>query len=251
MQEGPARGEKKIRLQVFLAHSGLCSRRRASEWIRAGRCRVNGKEALEPSYPLDPHQDKVLLDGKKIALKKKIYILLNKPRGVVTTRRDRFAGKTVLDILPEEFRYLYPVGRLDKNTTGLLLLTNDGELTYRLTHPRFGIDKLYRVVLDRSLGKSDLRDLEKGVFIDGVSTAPCKIRCQDTTTVEITLHEGRKRQVKRMFSAQGYKVMELSRLKEAHLGLGDLKLGQWRFLSRGEIESLHRSMAASPEPSAL
>ncbi len=117
--------EKNIRLQVFLSHSGTCSRRCAGEWIKAGRCNVNGKKVLEPSYPINPGRDKVLLNGKKVALREKTYILLNKPPGVITTRKDRFAGKTVLDILPERFRYLYPVGRLDKDTTGLLLLTND------------------------------------------------------------------------------------------------------------------------------
>lgn len=233
--------KKKVRLQIFLSHSGLCSRRCASEWIKAGRCSVNGIKVLEPSCPVDADRDKVLLDGEKVVLKKKIYILLNKPRGVVTTRRDRFARKTILDILPARFRHLYPVGRLDKDTTGLLLLTNDGELTHKLTHPRFEIDKLYRAVLDRPLRKSDLKHLEKGVLIDGVPTAPCKIRCRDGFTVEITLHEGRKRQVKRMFSALGYKVVELARIKEAHLTLGNLKLGQWRFLSRTEIEGLFRS----------
>jgi len=233
--------EKSVRLQVFLSHNGICSRRCAGEWIKAGRCSVNGKKVLEPSYPVDPDRAAVVLDGEKVVPRKKAYILLNKPLGVVTTRKDRFAGKTVLDILPDRFRHLYPVGRLDKDTTGLLLLTNDGELTYRLTHPRFEIDKSYLAVLNRPLGKSDLRRLEKGVLIDEVPTAPCKIRCRDGSTVEITLHEGRKRQIKRMFSALGYKVVELMRLKEAHLTLGTLKPGQWRSLSRPEIEGLYRS----------
>ncbi len=233
--------EKKIRLQVFLSHSGVSSRRWAGEWIKAGRCSVNGKKILQPSYPVDPGRDKVLLDSKKVVLSKKTYILLNKPRGVVTSRRDRFAGKTVLDILPEEFGHLYPVGRLDKDTTGLLLLTNDGELTHRLTHPRFEVGKSYRAILDRPLKRSDLKRLEKGIPIEGVLTAPCKIRCRDGPTVEITLHEGRKRQIKRMFSALEYKVVELTRFKEAHLMLGDLELGQWRLLSRAEIEGLYRS----------
>ncbi|MCD5402007.1 rRNA pseudouridine synthase [candidate division NPL-UPA2 bacterium] len=234
--------EKRIRLQVFLSHSGVSSRRWASEWIKAGRCSVNGKKILQPSYPVDPSRDKVLLDGEKVVIRKKTYILLNKPRGVVTTRRDRFAGRTVLDILPEGFGYLYPVGRLDKDTTGLLLLTNDGELTHRLTHPRFEIDKLYRAVLDKPLRQSDLKRLEKGIPIEGALTAPCKIRCRARFAVEITLHEGRKRQIKRMFSALGYKVVELARLKEAHLTLGELPPGQWRFLSRAEIEGLYQSV---------
>ena len=242
---GKVKREKGIRLQVFLSQSGLCSRRGAGEWIKAGRCSVNGNKVLEPSYPVDPGRDKVLLDGKKATLKKKTYILLNKPRGVMTTRKDRFAGKTVLDILPEEFHHLYPVGRLDKDTTGLLLLTNDGELTYKLTHPRFGIDKLYRVVLNKPLGMSDLRRLEKGVLIDGMPTAPCKIRCRDGSAVEIILHEGRKRQVKRMFATLGYRVTELARVKEAHLTLGNLKPGQWRSLSQTEIEGLYTAVEMS------
>ncbi len=234
--------EKKIRLQVFLAHSGACSRRCAGEWIKAGHCSVNGKKVLEPSYPVNPGRDNVLLDDKEVILRKKTYILLNKPPGVITTRKDRFAGKTVLDILPERFRHLYPVGRLDKDTTGLLLLTNDGELTHRLTHPRFEVDKLYQALLDKPLKNSDLKHLEKGILIEGIATAPCKIRCRDSSTVEITLHEGRKRQVKRMFSVLGYKVVELTRLKESHLTLGDLKPGQWRILSQKEIEALYRSV---------
>ena len=234
--------EKRIRLQVFLSRSGVSSRRWAGEWIKAGRCNVNGKRVFEPSYPIDPGWDKVLLDGERVAVKKKIYVLLNKPRGVVTTRSDRFAEKTVLDILPEGFGHLYPVGRLDKDTTGLLLLTNDGELTYRLTHPRFEIDKLYGVVLNKLLKQSDLKCLEKGIPIEGALTAPCKIRCRDDLAVEITLHEGRKRQIKRMFSALGYKVAELARLKEAHLTLGELPQGQWRFLLRAEIAALYQSV---------
>ncbi|MCD5397849.1 rRNA pseudouridine synthase [candidate division NPL-UPA2 bacterium] len=234
--------EKSIRLQVFLSHSGVSSRRWAGEWIKAGRCSVNGKRIFEPSYPVDPGRDKVLLDGERIAVRKKIYVLLNKPRGVVTTRRDRFAEKTVLDILPEGFGHLYPVGRLDKDTTGLLLLTNDGELTYRLTHPRFEIDKLYGAVLDKPLRQSDLKLLEKGIPIEGVLTAPCKICCRDGLAIEITLHEGRKRQIKRMFSVLGYKVVELTRLKEAHLTLDELPPGRWRFLSRAEIETLYHSV---------
>ncbi|NOX98042.1 MAG: rRNA pseudouridine synthase [Nitrospirae bacterium] len=234
--------EQKIRLQVFLSHSGISSRRRAGEWIKAGRCSVNGKKVLEPSYPIDPDRDVIKLDGKKVVLRKKTYILLNKPAGIVTTRKDKFAKKTVLDILPEKFRHLYPVGRLDKDTTGLLLLTNDGELTHRLTHPRFEVDKSYLAVLNRPLEKSDLRRMEKGILIDKVPTAPCKIHCRDDTTVEITLHEGRKRQIKRMFSALGYRVIELMRLKEAHLTLGNLKPGQWRFLSPPEIKGLYRSV---------
>ena len=184
----------------------------------------------------------MLLNGEKVVLREKTYILLNKPPGVITTRKDRFAGKTVLDILPERFRYLYPVGRLDKDTTGLLLLTNDGELTHRLTHPRFEVDKLYQAVLDKPLKNSDLNRLEKGIPIDGMPTAPCKIRCRDSSTVEIILHEGRKRQIKRMFSVLGYKVVDLRRLQESHLTLGDLKPGQWRFLSQREIEGLYRSV---------
>ena len=167
----------------------------------------------------------------------KIYIMLNKPKGVTTTKKDRFAKKTVMDLLPRKFRHLNPVGRLDKDTTGLILLTNDGGMINTLTHPRFNIDKTYEVTLDRKLSLSDKARLEKGILLDGRYTRECVIRPRSKNRLEIVLHEGRKRQIRRMFSGAGYNVLALKRLKEGLLILGTLPEGGWRFLKEDEIKS--------------
>ncbi len=204
---------------------------------------VDGKTILEPSYQLtDPHS-LVTLYGKRILPpKENIYILLNKPKGVTTTKSDRFAEHKILDVLPPKFKDLYPVGRLDKDTTGLILLTNDGILTHRMSHPSFEVDKSYRVVLDRSISGTDIKSLEKGVFLDEKKTAPCSIRHIASGTLEMTIREGRKRQVRRMFAGLRYHVKDLTRIRQGSLELGNLKEGQWRFLMKDEVERLRRDL---------
>lgn len=224
-----------MRLQTFLSKAGISSRRAAADIIRSGRIHVNGKRILEPSFKVEPEEDEVFYNDKRIVPKGKIYILLNKPSGVTTTKRDRFAKKTVMDLLPQRLRYLNPVGRLDKDTSGLLLLTNDGALQNKLTHPRFNIDKVYIVELDKRLNEKDRQRLEKGIDLNGKHTVACRIRLKAKNNLEITLHEGKKRQIKRMFAGLGYKVVDLGRIKQGPLSLQGLPAGKWRFLTRDEL----------------
>lgn len=225
-----------MRLQVFLSKAGISSRRSAATIIRSGKIHVNGINVLEPSFKIDPEKDKVFYNNTRIVPKEKVYVLLNKPKGVTTTKRDPFANKAVMDLLPPSLRYLNPVGRLDKDSSGLLLLTNDGKLLNKLTHPRFNIDKVYEVELDRKLASRDKTRLEKGINMDGKYTAPCKIKFKRSCNLEMTLHEGRKRQIKRMFRALGYKVMSLKRIQKGPLNLGSLPVGKWRFLTPKELK---------------
>ena len=227
-----------LRLQVFLSRSGVCSRRRALVLIQSGHVRVNDTVVTEPSFPVDESAQAVFLDEKKVSLNPLVVILLHKPKDVVSTVRDRFAEKTVLDLLPLHLRSVHPVGRLDKNTTGLLLLTNDGSLTHRLIHPSFEVQKVYRAVLNRNLDAPDLKTLERGVMLEGKLTSPCQIEKVSEATFELTLHEGRKRQVRKMFALLRYHVKELSRIRQGCLTLGDLKPGEWRFLNPEEIKQL-------------
>lgn len=237
-----------IRLQVFLSRNGVCSRRKAFDLVMAGRVSVNGRQVVEPSTPVDPGKDRVCVDDKAVAVKAYTYILFNKPRGCVTTREDRFAEKTVFDLLPAEFRHLVPVGRLDKDTEGLLLLTNDGDLTHRLTHPRFNIDKTYRVKMTGTLETKEREALEKGVVIEGRRSAPARIqdvrRAGTGTEFTITIHEGRKRQVRLMVAHVGEKVTFLQRVAQGPLRLGDLKAGRWRELTEKEIQGFKKIRGA-------
>ena len=165
---------------------------------------------------------------------------------MVSTSKDRFAEKTVLDLIPEEFRHLYPVGRLDKETTGLLLLTNDGILAQHLTHPSFETEKVYFVVLNKGLLPQDRERFEKGIVLEGQKTAPCKIIPKTARELEVVLHEGRKRQIRKMFALLHYHVETLVRIRESFLKLGDLKPGQWRFLTNEEIKRLTAELKMEP-----
>ena len=234
-----------VRLQVFLSRSGACSRRTALDIIFAGRVCVNGRRVTEPSVEVFPEKDRVLLDGRPVGPAAKEYILFHKPKGVVTTKSDRFAAKTVLDFFPAELKHLNPAGRLDKDTTGLLLMTNDGDLAYRLTHPSFDVAKVYRARLDRPLAAADRRALEAGVVLDGKPTRPCALR-PEGALVEVTLHEGRKRQIRRMFAARGYTVEELERLRHGPLALGGLAPGAWRRLTAQELSALTAFASQAP-----
>lgn len=227
-----------MRLQVFLSHSGISSRRAAKNIISSGRISVNHKKVFNASFKIDPEKDKVFLDNKRITIKENIYIILHKAKGVTTTKSDPFADKTVMECLPSKFRHLNPVGRLDKDTTGLLVLTNDGELINRLTHPRYQIEKLYGLKLDKRLTLQDETKIEKGFILEGKHTAPCKIKLKESLNLEITMREGRKRQIKRMFKKIGYNVIALKRLKEGSLGLGSLPEGKWRFLTNEELHEI-------------
>ncbi len=227
-----------MRLQVYLSHSGICSRRRALQLVMSGKVKVNDTVITEPSYQIKLEKDIVLLEGKEVSLKQKAYILLNKPLGVTTTKEDRFAKKTVMDLLPKEYKHLFPVGRLDKNTTGLLILTNDGDFAYKLSHPSFRIDKVYIATLDRALSEQHRKQLQKGVNLDDGKTSPCKVVLLKNKKINITIHEGRKRQIKRMVALFRYQIKDLTRVSLGNLSLGNLPMGHWREITSHELTKL-------------
>ncbi|MFC1703818.1 pseudouridine synthase [Candidatus Omnitrophota bacterium] len=231
-----------MRLQVFLSRSGVCSRRDALRFVLEGRVSVNGRTIKEPSTPIQAGKDEVVFKGRLVSVRSYEYIVLNKPKGYVTTVEDKHAQKTVLDLLPRRLRHLHPVGRLDKDTEGLLLLTNDGDLTYRLTHPKFNINKTYMVRVIGRLDNAKIARLERGVRIDGAMTAPVDIlkvaHLKNKTLFHIIMHEGRKRQIRRMLSAVGHKVISLKRIKQGPITLDNLVIGQWRPLRTQEVAAL-------------
>ena len=231
---------KPLRLQVFLSHSGICSRRKAMELIQKGHVKVNGLVVKEPSCPVDSEKDKVEANGQRVGQMAYQYVLLNKPRGYVVTTASFPGEKSVLQLLSEDLKHLKPVGRLDKETEGLLLFTNDGDTAYRLTHPKFDVDKTYEVKIKGEL-KSDAKvRLEKGIRLDGEMTAPARIRDLKTVSGKseftMTIHEGRKRQIRLMLEAVGQKVTHLKRIAQGPLKLGDLKPGIFRMLTPQEIK---------------
>ncbi len=243
-QPDPGTGARStLRLQVFLSRNGVASRRKAMEIVQSGKVRVNGKVVDEPSFPVTPDRDKVMVSGRPVAEAKKDYLLLNKPKGYVTTRAVGFKEKTVMDLLPRKCRHLHPVGRLDKDTEGLLLLTNDGDLTHQLTHPRYESPKTYEVVAQGRVSPAAVLKLEKGVKLEGKLTAPARVRRvkreKETTRFEIIIHEGRKRQVRLMLEAVGHKVMHLKRVAQGPLSLKGMKSGEFRRLTPREIGALH------------
>jgi len=232
-----------MRLQVAISHAGLASRRKAASIIEEGRVSVNGKIIRERGHAVDPERDEIIVGGVKIKRhEKKVYVLMNKPRGVITSKSDPERRKTVFDILPAALRTLHSVGRLDKDTTGLLLLTNDGELTYRLTHPKFEIRKKYRVLCEGKLSDKEKHILEKGMFIEGRKTAPAKIevsRSDDKNTeLFIEIHEGKKRQIRNMFLFLGHPIDSLERVSYEFLNLGSLRRGEFRHLTSEEVRRL-------------
>lgn len=231
-----------VRLQVFLSHSGVCSRRRAMELIQQGQVMVNGQLIKEPSWQISSQRDQVTVNGKHVVFRQYEYIILNKPPGYVTTTAEHRGEKTVLALLPEKLRSLKPVGRLDRDTQGLLLLTNDGNVAYRLTHPKFHVGKVYLVRIQGNLFESDRRRLEQGVVIEGKKTSPAKLTdvkfLNGQTSFQMTIHEGYKRQIRLMCKTIGHPVVSLKRLVQGPLRLGTLKKGEWRRLTGEEIKSL-------------
>lgn len=230
------------RLQKLIARAGICSRREAEKLIAAGRVTVDGKIIRELGAKADSNQ-KICVDGKILHFDtKKIYILLNKPRGFVSTAKDERGRKTVLDLLGENFsERVYPVGRLDLNSEGLLILTNDGDLTNALIHPRFEVEKTYRAKISGELTEEKLDKLRAGIELDDGLTAPAEIYLLGENSVEVTIHEGRNRQVRRMFAAIGCDVKRLRRIKFAGLTLEGLKVGQWRELTAEEVAQLYKT----------
>ena len=226
-----------MRLNAYLARAGVASRRGADELIKAGRVLVNGEPGQLNTF-VGPGET-VELDGRLVAPQRLAYLLLHKPAGVVTTARDPQGRPTVVQLVPPEPRVV-PVGRLDADTTGALLLTNDGALAHRLAHPRYEVEKLYHADVEGEPTEDTLHRLGNGVELDDGPTAPARVRLLAPSTVELALHEGRKHQVKRMLEAVGHPVRRLHRSRYAGLDLAGLAPGDWRELSPGEVERLRR-----------
>lgn len=230
-----------MRLNRFIAHAGICSRREADTFIIAGSVEVNGKVVSEMGYKVLPG-DSVKFDGRLLTPEKMEYVLLNKPKNFLTTTEDDKGRKTVMDLIRNASKSrLLPVGRLDRNTTGLLLFTNDGEMAARLTHPRYAVRKIYHVVLDRALKVSDLQQIEKGVDLDDGSISVDAISYITNATkreVGIEIHSGRNRIIRRIFEHLGYEVAKLDRVVFAGLTKKDLPRGQWRTLDSKEVSFL-------------
>lgn len=236
---------EEVRLQKFLAGNGVCSRRKAEEHILNGDVKVNGIVVTELGTKVIPDKDEVIFKGEKITnnTEKKVYILLNKPIGYVTTTKDQFNRDTVLDLVKVKEKVL-PVGRLDMYTSGAIILSNDGEFIYKITHPKYEIEKTYNVTLKGKVTDDDVQKLRDGVEIEDYISGKAKVRIlkiddeKDISRLEITIHEGKNREVRKMCDAIGKKVLALHRSKIGTIGVKDLKLGQWRFLKQREIETL-------------
>ena len=230
-----------MRLGKFLAHSGIASRRAAEELIRAGRVRVGGDVVTDPAIDVDESSG-VAVDDEPVAPEPLEVHMLNKPEGVVSTARDTHGRPTVVDLVPSS-RRLYPVGRLDADTTGLILLTNDGELANRLMHPRYEVPRTYRARVKGRPRDAAIANLREGVDLEEGRTAQAKVKRVAADTVELEIHEGRKRQVRRMFEAVGHPVLALERIGFGPLRLAELPPGRHRRLTAAEIERLRESAA--------
>lgn len=241
-KQGAAEPEQ-MRLNRFIANSGVCSRREADELIQKGYISVNGKQVTDLGTKVTQN-DEIKYKGKRLSAEQKVYILMNKPKGYVTTVEDPHADKTVLDLIGNDCpQRVYPVGRLDKETTGVLLLTNDGDLTGRLTHPRYNRKKIYHVFLDKNVEKNDLLKLAEGIELDGElvsADAVSYAEPDDKTQIGIELHSGKNRVIRRLFETLGYKVKKLDRVYFAGLTKKNVQRGKWRYLNEKEISMLKR-----------
>ncbi|WMJ76220.1 MULTISPECIES: pseudouridine synthase [unclassified Sedimentibacter] len=233
---------KSERLQKYIARSGVTSRRKAEELILSGKVKVNEKTVTELGTKVDPESDIVLVNNQKIfEVKNHVYIKLYKPEGYVTTVKDQFNRKTVMDLINAKER-VYPVGRLDYNTSGLLLLTNDGDLANKLMHPKYNIYKTYIAEAKGRITEDSMNILRTGVVIENYKTAPARVKLikykQYSSIVQISIHEGKNRQVRKMFEAVGHNVTELKRTSLGKINLGDLNPGCWKYLNNEEIQFL-------------
>lgn len=245
-----------VRLQKVMADAGVASRRASEELIRRGRVRVNGRVVTELGTRVQPGVDTIEVNGRPLQLSSgRTYILLNKPRSFVTTVRDPRGRRTVLDLVKGVPGRLYPVGRLDYDTEGLLLLTNDGTLTYALTHPKHGVPRTYIAEVAGYVSDETVAQLERGVRLDDGLTRPATVRVQGRpdgrTKLTITLSEGRNRQVRRMFDAVGHPVQFLKRVQFGPLSLHGVKLGQWRRLTQAEVARLYAAAGLKEQAPAL
>lgn len=235
------------RLQKILAQAGVASRRKCEELILAGKVQVNGVIVTELGTKADPAADVITVNGKRVGAEQKLYLLFNKPKGVITSASDPKGRKIVTDYLKGIKERVYPVGRLDYDTEGLLLLTNDGEFAHLLTHPKHHVPKTYLATVKGVPHGDSLEKLKKGVMLDDGMTAPAEVEYHDVdpdnkfATISITIHEGRNRQVRRMFEAIGHPVTRLKRIAFGHLYLGTMKRGIYRHLTKNEVEALRQS----------
>ncbi|MDF2985583.1 MAG: pseudouridine synthase family protein [Eubacterium sp.] len=236
-----------MRLQKYLAHAGVASRRASEELIRQGRVEVNGKVVTDMGISV-LETDSIRVDGKNISneqqIEDKVYIVLNKPAGYVSSARDQFGRPTVVDLVQDINSRLYPVGRLDYDTSGLIILTNDGDFTYRLTHPKHEIDKVYEALVSGIPSKSEIERFESGLEIEDYVTAPAKLSLLsakgNNAIIRVTIHEGKNRQVRKMCEAIGHKVLTLKRISIGPIALKNLPEGKWRRLSPEEVKSLYQ-----------
>lgn len=231
-----------IRLQKFLSNAGVCSRRKAEEYILEGKVKVNGEIVYELGMKIDPLQDEVLFNGKTVKLENdKVYILLNKPIGYVTTVKEQFGRQTVIDLLKGVKQKVLPVGRLDMYTSGAIILTNDGDFIYQVTHPKYEIEKTYQVTVKGIVTNEDIEKLKNGVQIEDYISGKAKVKIlkidQDKkiSRIQITIHEGKNREVRKMCIAIGKSVIALHRSKIEDIDVKNLKLGEWRYLSKEEV----------------
>lgn len=237
------------RLQKFLAEAGIASRRKCEEFILAGRVRVNGRIVSELGARVDPMRDRVEFDGRQVTLEKKVYIMLYKPRGYVTTARDPQGRPKVTDLVADLPRRVFPVGRLDYDSEGLLLLTNDGELAHCLAHPRYHVPKTYMIVLDGTPGPEVLARVAGGVLLEDGPTAPASVRLlradERSAVVEMTIREGRNRQLRRIWAAVGFRVKRLKRTRVGELDVAGLRPGRYRHLRPAEVRRLRELVKLS------
>ena len=237
--------ENKMRINKYLASCNVASRRKCEEIISNGKVTINGEVVKELATMVDVKKDKVKVYGKLVHLDDdKVYYMLNKPAGVISASKSKYGEETVVDLINKKEHRLFPVGRLDKDTTGLIILTNDGDFAYKLTHPKYEKAKTYEALVKGNIDSKGLERLKKGVVIDGKKTAKAKVRLikmvGNNSLIEITLIEGRKRQVKKMCERVGHKVLKLKRTMENGLGLGNLEIGEYRKLTKNEVNKLLR-----------
>lgn len=232
------------RLQKFIANSGICSRRKAEEYITNGFVKVNGNTVRELGTKINPDKDEVMVKNQRIKkVNKKIYVLLNKPIGYVTTTKEQFGRDMVTDLINIKEKLL-PVGRLDMYTSGALILTNDGEFIFKVTHPKYEIEKTYNVTIRGEITEDEIEKLRNGIQIDDYVSGKAKVKIlkidkeKGISRIEITIHEGKNREVRKMFSALDKKVLALHRSKIENISVKNLKLGEWRYLSASEVKSL-------------
>ncbi len=237
--------EEKMRINKYLASCGVASRRKCEEIIQKGKVTLNGEVVRQLGTMIDVKKDIVKVYGKQVSFdNKKVYYMLNKPSGVISASKSKYGEETVVDLIGQKEHRLFPVGRLDKDTTGLIIITNDGDFAYKLTHPKYEKEKTYEALVKGNVDSKSLERLKKGVVVDGKKTAKAKVRLikmiGNNSLLEISIIEGRKRQVKKMCENVGHKVLKLHRTMENGLGLGNLEEGEYRKLTANEVKKLLR-----------